>query len=335
MNVKLIHKYEPKVYISNDAYNKTMEYINQSSQEIGWLATAERVDKDFYIEDTFLFKQEVSCVTTEIKEDGLNEFAMELMQHENGVEIWNKMRVWGHSHVNMGTNPSGQDNDQMKLFLENPNDFFIRIIGNKKEEFKIDIWDFQKGLIYENAEFTIIYDEKTQETIEAINKQISLLRERMESLISPNKELQEDIKNEIKEKVKEKRFTNVYGKGINTYGNTYGNAWDNYGLDDLYDEYGVYEYESYKDSKEDKKGKKNKKKVNIDEIFEQLEQEEIFLIMEGIEQGYSSSDMLNWKEFAYLTTKDFEELDDMVCDYTMKNEAEYTKYLISMEEIEI
>ena len=149
MNVKLIKGYMPELYIYNDAMNKMEEYIRQSDLEIGWLGCATKEDGNYYIEDVFLFKQEVHSTTTEITTEGLNEFAMDLLYEENGVEIWNNMKVWGHSHVNMPTSPSGQDDKQIEVFAENAEDFFIRIIANKSGDFRIDLYDFTTGVIYE------------------------------------------------------------------------------------------------------------------------------------------------------------------------------------------
>lgn len=336
MNIKLMNKYEPQVFISKNAYDKTMEYINQSTQEVGWLATATREDRDYCIHDTYLFEQEVSCVTTEIKEDGLNKFAMELMQKPDGIDVWNNMRVWGHSHVNMGVSPSGQDNDQMKLFLDNPNDFFIRIIGNKKENFKIDIWDFKSGIIYENAMFTIVYDKDTEDMLNTINKQIKALTNRIEAIIETPKELKEEIKKELSEKVKEKKYTTIYGnnckggKGYG-YGTIYDDIYDDYDIYGGYGGYGASSYGMYEGKKKEVKSEKTE--VEIDEIFAELDVREVFIIMEGIEEGYSSSDMLDEKKYQHLSNKDFEELDDMICDYAMKNQDQYIKYLIDKEEV--
>lgn len=309
MKVKLMESYEPQVFISKLAYDKTVEYITQSKGEVGWLGTAVRVDKDYYIEDTYLFKQEVSSVTTEIKEDGLNEFAMELISKEGGIDIWNKMRVWGHSHVDMSTSPSGQDDEQMNLFLDNPNDFFIRVIGNKSEEFKIDIWDFNSGLIYENADFTLVYDESTENMLSTLNKQIKVLRDKIEEIISPSQKLQEEIKAELKEKVKEKKYVNRYNN-VTTYNDYYG-----YGYD-----YG-YGYNSYNKSKKKEDGNKAEK------VFSTLTEQEIFTLMTNIEEGFSSADIIDCDLVKNFNKIDFEELDDLVSKYCFNNISPYMDYM--------
>ena len=120
MSVKLMKGFEPKIFINVNAMNKMKEYIRQSSLEIGWLGTCEKLDNSsYYIGDVFLFKQEVHATTTEITTEGLSEFAMELLSTNDGIEIWNNMKVWGHSHVNMGTSPSSQDDKQIEVFAEN------------------------------------------------------------------------------------------------------------------------------------------------------------------------------------------------------------------------
>ena len=92
MNVKLMKNFAPKVYIDIKAMNKMKEYVRQSSLEIGWLGTARRFSNQIFIDDVFLFKQEVHSTTTEITTEGLNEFAMELLSQEDGINIWNNFR---------------------------------------------------------------------------------------------------------------------------------------------------------------------------------------------------------------------------------------------------
>ena len=242
MNVKLIKGYMPELYIYNDAMNKMEEYIRQSDLEIGWLGCATKEDGNYYIEDVFLFKQEVHSTTTEITTEGLNEFAMEILQEEDGMEKWNNMRVWGHSHVNMSTHPSSQDESQMDLFLENTNEFFIRIIANKKGDYNISIYDYEVGICYEKVPYKIYYDRDVEQTVQTITNQIKILKARLEELVSPSKEMVEGITQEIKDKVKKKTYTNV--KGATKYG-----AYQGY-----------YDYGNYSHYKKTKNKKKEKKK---------------------------------------------------------------------------
>lgn len=309
MNTKIIKGCEPKLYIDNVALDKMKEYIRQSSLEIGWLGTAERVgNKKYMITDVFLFKQEVHSTTTEITPEGLSEFAMELMQQDNGMEIWNNMRVWGHSHVNMSTSPSGQDDKQMETFLENENEFFIRIIGNKKNEFKIDIYDYNIGVMYENMKFDVVYDENIQEKIETITNQINILSAKLNELTMVSNDLVKEVELDIKEKVKKKEFK--------TWTNNNTNTWqDNW-----------YDYSGYTNTHSKKKETKEKveKVEDVSYFFDTLSEREVFQLMEHIDQGGTSQELLDGYDLGLYGSY---ELDELVEEYCLKFIEEYQIYL--------
>lgn len=146
----------PRVLISRAAYNAMWHYVDIASQEVGWLGTCLRQDKDFLIEEVFLFKQEVSSVSTEITADGLAEMAQELISSRpDGVEVCNNLRFWGHSHVNMGTSPSGQDDSQMDVFKESGHPFFVRAILNKQGRMEFTIYLYESGVKIVDAEWQI------------------------------------------------------------------------------------------------------------------------------------------------------------------------------------
>lgn len=302
MKTRAIGKFFPQLYISDEAFNKMLEYIDQCTLEIGWLGSAMRNNKDYYLHDVYLFEQEVHSATTEITEQGLSNFAMEVMQYENGMEIWNSMRVWGHSHVNMAVSPSAQDEKQMDLFTQNPNEFFIRIIGNKKGEMKIDVWDFDLGVIYEDLNYTVVYEESKRETINIIQERISSLKRELERITEIPIDLKKDIKLEIATKVKEKKFANyTKGTGVKNNVSYYGyNKWDNQGY------------------------LKDADYIKAEQIFDTLTEEEKFIIMDTIDCGGSSFDVIEDKTLTYFEAV---EIDELVSDYCMDNQAKYIDYL--------
>ena len=175
----------PKVYITTNAYAKMAHIVDIVDKEVGWLGTAEWIKQSdmLIINDIFLFHQEVNRTTCEITPEGLSEFAEELLQEDNGIDIWNNIKVWGHSHVNMSVSPSSQDDSQMKVFADH-NDWFIRIIANKSGELKVDLFDYQANISYIDLKWNILIPE----------------------LFSTK----EFIENEIKKKVKEKKYNYTY-----------------------------------------------------------------------------------------------------------------------------
>ena len=234
---------KPTLFISNDAYLKMQEYIAQSNKEIGWLGTCSRQDEDYIINNVYLFDQEVHETTCEITEEGLNKFALELMEKPNGMDIWNNICLWGHSHVNMGVLPSSQDNNQLDFFLKNMKEgFFLRYIGNKKGEIGLQIVDIDKNIILDEKEISIkrIMTEEDVKQIMALEEEIKELNEKIFNIKKCNEIFANNIKAEIAEKVKEKKYTFATGNTIeNKVYKTYQE--DKKKLDET--EFGVFELE--------------------------------------------------------------------------------------------
>lgn len=310
MNVKIMKNFAPKIFINIDAINKMKEYIRQSSLEIGWLGTARRFSNQIFIDDVFLFKQEVHSTTTEITTEGLNDFAMELLSQEDGVEIWNNMKVWGHSHVNMSTSPSSQDDKQIEVFSQNADDFFIRIIANKKDDFRIDLYDYTTGVIYEQLPYEVDYGED-KDIIESLYKKIEEITEAINLRIKPSETMVEEIKTEIKEKVTEKKFTYSGNAAIKTT-----NSW--------YDDYDYTGYGYYNGwSKKKEKSEKSKEENKITEYFDSLNEEDIFNLMYYMEAGLDIRDVIDFE----LTYAELEDLETLIEGYARDFQEKYDEYL--------
>lgn len=161
----------PFVYISPLAITKMAKIVDHCKDEVGWLGSATKLsDAIFFIDDVFMFEQEVNATTCEITPEGLAKFGTEILSMENGSNIYNSIRVWGHSHVNMGVTPSGQDDDQVKEFA-GENDWFIRIIANKKGKIKIDVFDYERNLAYISVDWEVFLGDFTEE-LDKLEKEI-------------------------------------------------------------------------------------------------------------------------------------------------------------------
>lgn len=212
--VKILEVTTPKMLISSTALTKMKLYVDKCTNEVGWLGTAYKVDKNkqtyYMIDDVFLFDQETHATTTEITPEGLSQFAEELLNQKDGMEIWNNMKVWGHSHVKMGTTPSGQDDHQMDTFAKNGHDWSIRIIANQHGSMRLDLYQYELGIIYSDIPWERAYSPEELEIakqIEALQKQLSFLNEDKE------KTLDLYISEEIKVKVRPKNYGTTYYKG--------------------------------------------------------------------------------------------------------------------------
>ena len=153
----LYEKNTPKIYVAPDAMFKMRYYIDNTDMEIGWLGYVSKLDDTSYlIEDVFLLKQKVHSATTEIDPEALATLATELIrQGDEGIAKYNKIRMWGHSHVNMSTGASGQDDSQMNDFATN--DFYIRLIGNKRGEWNVCLYDYTNNVLWSGLSLQLYY----------------------------------------------------------------------------------------------------------------------------------------------------------------------------------
>ncbi len=217
VSVKVFEKCVPNVIINPDALTKMHLYVDECADEIGWLGTAYKDEKKniIYISDVFLFDQEVHSTTTEISPEGLNEFGEKLLLQPNGMDIWNNLKVWGHSHVNMSTSSSSQDDKQMETFVEGGHDWFIRIIANKSGELNLDLYSYDLGVIYNSLPWV---EHGTEEEIVIEGKIAALYEELAELQKIRIEKFKDDIEKEMALKVKKKTYakTNNWGYGHTT-----------------------------------------------------------------------------------------------------------------------
>jgi hypothetical protein len=152
------------VIIGLEAYSKMALYIEvPPSNEIGWLGTAEKDGNTFYIREVFLAGQEVTPGTTEITTDGLSDLAEDILTRKDGVDVWNNVRFWGHSHVTGGTSPSYTDEEQMQRFITTDHPWFIRGIFNKHGRAEFTIFLYDVGIVVEDVPWTFDVPLSTKE----------------------------------------------------------------------------------------------------------------------------------------------------------------------------
>lgn len=128
----------PKLYYTPEAWADMWFIINESPLEVGWMCFTEKQGHDFLVTSVFVPEQKVSGAETDINETAMSKYAMDLL--DAGAR--GSVLGWGHSHVNMGTSPSGQDNTQLKEFLKDPDvPYFIRSIYNKRGDSNTVIYE--------------------------------------------------------------------------------------------------------------------------------------------------------------------------------------------------
>lgn len=197
------------LYFTELAYLKMLTLVREFDKEVAWHGIAKRHDTEadaYVISDILVYPQEVTGATVNTDQE---KYQMWLMSHED--DVFNNIRMQGHSHVNMGTTPSTVDTSLYERLLDQLDDsmFYIFLIWNKRNEKTIKIYDLAKNVLFETADVTVsLMEDGTG----------------MEKFLSTAKEM-----------VQDKKYTPTtpatYGKpyGYGGYYGTYGSQQSTYG----------------------------------------------------------------------------------------------------------
>lgn len=146
-------KRDATVYFTELAWIKMQTLVREFDKEVAWHGIAKRgedLDKDeYYITDILVYPQEVTGATVNTDQE---KYQMWLMGQED--EVFNNIRMQGHSHVNMGVTPSGVDCSLYDRILDQLDDdmFYIFMIWNKRWEKTIKIYDLAKNVMFDTSD---------------------------------------------------------------------------------------------------------------------------------------------------------------------------------------
>lgn len=156
--ITLTDDQKPTIMVSVMADRKMRALVQQCDKEIGWHGTV-RYEADintYVIEDIFVFPQEITGTTVQSIDEVYGLWLMELSD-----EDFNKLRMHGHSHVNMGTSPSSVDTAYQETLIDRVQDFYIFIILNKRDDYYVCLFDIANNLMYEKDD--LFYDVEIEE----------------------------------------------------------------------------------------------------------------------------------------------------------------------------
>lgn len=154
------------VTFSQTAFYKMLQLIYGFSSEVAWHGTVYRDEAQpnaFRIEDIFVYPQLVSGANVET-----DQVAYQSWLYSLDDEVFNNLRMQGHSHVDFTTTPSTVDTTHQGKILEQLDDdmFYIFMIWNKKMERTVTIFDLANNTLYEKDDVVITVDSGALEFLD-------------------------------------------------------------------------------------------------------------------------------------------------------------------------
>lgn len=135
------------------AYVKMLTLLKHYDSEVAWHGTVRREDEDtFIITDIAVYPQTVTGATVNTDQEEYQKWMMTLDD-----DYYNALRMQGHSHVNMGTSPSGVDTNHQQQILAQlkDDDYYIFMIWNKRLDHTIKIYDYANNVMYEDKDVVV------------------------------------------------------------------------------------------------------------------------------------------------------------------------------------
>jgi hypothetical protein len=156
-----------KVILSSLAHLKIKYYINSVNTEISGVGLVEKRDGNLFVPDVFLFKQKVTGAETKLDVKSVTDFALEKLNIPDfPVE---NLKLWWHSHVDMGCFWSGTDEstiDGLDLDLKEEN-WWLSMVCTRDGKRRARIDTYQPfRLTVDELEVSVGEDLDLKESIE-------------------------------------------------------------------------------------------------------------------------------------------------------------------------
>lgn len=140
MGITIDFPHSPTVRFSRKAWADLFYVTDHVTTEVAMFGIVTRLaEYQFYVEKVYLPHQQVHSTTAEIEPDDLVAFVEELLTYPNGLEEYERLRLWAHSHANMGLTASGQDDKTLEWLASATPEPFIAVRTNRKGEITADI----------------------------------------------------------------------------------------------------------------------------------------------------------------------------------------------------
>lgn len=127
----------PQVFITPEAKMRLDLYIEAANGEISGLGTVTRLGNDFIVTAVHLFEQVCTGASTDLSGEDVSRFLLDSIRA--GLDP-SELKLWWHSHVNMGVFWSGTDESTAGKF---GNGWMVSLVGNKRGEHlvRLDLYE--------------------------------------------------------------------------------------------------------------------------------------------------------------------------------------------------
>lgn len=167
---------KPIIFFTKLAKDKMVYLVDKCNKEVAWhgLVTFDEAENTYVIEDIIVYPQTATSTTVTTDDAEIANWFNSLDD-----EIFFKIRLQGHSHVNMGTSPSNTDITYYNQLLQNlgDDDYYIFMILNKKNSLFINIYDYAQNVIFETNDIIIQYEEELDPLAEWYEHSIEMVQE--------------------------------------------------------------------------------------------------------------------------------------------------------------
>ena len=128
---------------SGVAYAKMMAMVASTSTEVAWQGIVEKKNDDLYhISDVVIHPQYVSAARVTDADEEYSQWITEIWRTG---DLFDRLKLQGHSHVNFAVSPSAIDiqNNREALEMMDGEGLKIFVIWNKRNEFSIIVVDYE------------------------------------------------------------------------------------------------------------------------------------------------------------------------------------------------
>lgn len=166
------------IFLSSIAFAKMNALIQQFDSEVAWHGVVHRDEENptiFRITDILVYPQIVSGATVNTDQD-----AYQTWLYAFDDDVFNNIRMQGHSHVNMGVSPSGVDTTHQEKILGQirDDDYYIFMIWNKRYEHFVRIFDLKNNTLYETADVDVLIGDEGMNLSEFVKSAKEIVKPR-------------------------------------------------------------------------------------------------------------------------------------------------------------